>query len=41
VRPRRVQLTVKRRPQTTYQAVESFRRAWFGAEVSVEEFELV
>jgi hypothetical protein len=41
VRPLRVQLTLKRLPQASYPDVEAFRRAWFGAEVSVEEFELV
>jgi hypothetical protein len=41
VRPLRVQLTLKRLPQATYPDVDAFRRAWFGAAVSVEEFELV
>lgn len=41
VRPLAVQLTLKRLPQATYPNVAAFRRAWFGAEVSVEEFELV
>jgi hypothetical protein len=41
VRPLRVQLTLKRVPQVKFPDVEAFRRAWFGAEVSVEEFELV
>jgi hypothetical protein len=40
-RPLPVQLTLKRLPQPTYPDVEAFRRAWFGADVSVEEFELV
>jgi hypothetical protein len=41
VRPLRVQLTLKRLPQATCPDVDAFRRAWFGAEVNVEEFELV
>ena len=41
VRPLRVQLTEKRLPEATYPDAESFRRAWFGAEVGVVEFELV
>jgi hypothetical protein len=41
VRPLRVQLTLERVPQPTNPDVEAFRRAWFGGEVSVEEFELV
>jgi len=41
VRPLRVQLTLKRLPQTRFPDVETFRRGWFGAEVGVEEFELV
>jgi hypothetical protein len=41
VRPLAVQLSLKRLPQATYPDVDAFRRAWFGAEVSVEEFELL
>ena len=41
LRPLRVQLTLKRLSQSTFPDVEAFRRAWFGAEVSVEEFALV
>jgi len=41
VRPCRVQLTAKRLPQQSYPSLEVFRRAWFGAEVELLEFELV
>jgi hypothetical protein len=41
VRPCRVQLSVKRVATRTFDDVEAFRRAWFGAEVGVIEFELV
>ena len=41
VRPCRVQLSFKRIPQTTFDSVESFRRAWFQADVALMEFELV
>lgn len=40
-RPCPVQLTVRRLPHATYPDVESFRRAWFQADVGVMEFELV
>jgi hypothetical protein len=41
VRPCRVQLSFKRVPQSTFEDVEAFRRAWFGANVGLMEFELV
>lgn len=41
VRPCRVQLAVRRVPRTTFESAEAFRRAWFQAEVGLEEFELV
>jgi hypothetical protein len=41
VRPCRAQLTFKRVPQTTFEDVEAFRRAWFGADVEIMNFELV
>ena len=40
VRPCRVQLTYKTVPRARFDDVEAFRRAWFGAEVGVTEFEL-
>jgi hypothetical protein len=40
VRPCRVQLTYKTVPRSIFEDVEAFRRAWFGAEVGVFEFEL-
>ncbi len=41
VRPCRVQLTYKTVPRSGFEDVGAFRRAWFGAEVGVFEFELV
>jgi len=41
VRPCHVQLTFKTVPRSTFEDVEAFRRAWFGAEVGVQDFELV
>jgi hypothetical protein len=41
VRPCRVQLSFKNVPQSTFEDVEAFRRAWFGAGVGLMEFELV
>jgi hypothetical protein len=41
VRPCRVQLSFKHVPQSTFEDVEAFRRAWFGAGVGLMEFELV
>jgi hypothetical protein len=41
VRPCRVQLVFKRVEQATFEDAEAFRRAWFGAEVGLLEFELV
>jgi uncharacterized protein DUF3891 len=41
VRPCRVQLAYRNVAQTSYEDVESFRKAWFQAEVGLEEFELV
>ena len=40
VRPCRVQLSFKRVPRSTFEDVEAFRRAWFGADVGLMEFEL-
>jgi hypothetical protein len=40
VRPCRVQLSYKTVPRATYDDVESFRKAWFQAEVGLFEFEL-
>ena len=41
VRPCRVQLSFKQPPQSTFEDVEAFRRAWFGANVGLIEFELI
>ena len=41
VRPCRVQLACRNVARTSYEDVESFRKAWFQAEVGLEEFELV
>jgi hypothetical protein len=41
VRPCRVQLAFKHVPTTTFDDLEAFRRAWFGADVGLFEFELV
>jgi hypothetical protein len=36
-----VQLSFKRAPRSTFEDVEAFRRAWFGGDVGLMEFELV
>ena len=41
VRPCRVQLAFRTVPRSTFEDVETFRRAWFQAEVGLFEFELV
>jgi hypothetical protein len=41
VRPCRVQLAFKRVPSAAFPNLESFRRAWFGANLGLFEFELV
>jgi hypothetical protein len=41
VRPCKVQLSYKTVPRSRYDDVESFRKAWFQAEVGLFEFELV
>ena len=41
VRPCRVQLVLRTVPRSTYEDVDAFRKAWFQAEVSLVEFELV
>ena len=41
VRPCRVQLSYKTVPRSTYEDVESFRKAWFQADVGLMDFELV
>ncbi len=41
VRPCRAQLAFKRVARSSFEDVESFRRAWFQADVGLKEFELV
>ena len=41
VRPCRAQLSYKTVPRSSYEDVESFRKAWFQADVGLFEFELV
>jgi Protein of unknown function (DUF3891) len=40
VRPFRVQLVTRRLPKSSYESVEEFQRAYFGAPIELSEFEL-